>query len=201
MDQEKIGKFILQLRKKKKMSQMDLAKKIGVTDRAISKWENGKGMPDLSLMQPLCKELGITINDLLSGEIIDKNDYQEKFEENVLNAIKYSNEKIIKAIAFYIGVFFSGIFIVPTLGIIAPTFMLCGIIAPLSGLIKLIGYIFNFNVPYVNFQINNFELDPINSFILSIIMGLILYLIGKGAWKLLIKYIKYIKGKQSELER
>lgn len=106
MNQEKIGKFILQLRKEKNMSQMDLAKKIGVTDRAISKWENGKGMPDLSLMQPLCKELGIAINDLLSGEKIEKNDYQEKFEENVLNAIKYSNEKIIKSIAFYIKVFF-----------------------------------------------------------------------------------------------
>ena len=72
MNQEKIGKFILELRKEKNMTQMDLADKIGVTDRAISKWENGKGMPDLSLIQPLCKELGITINDLLSGEKIFK---------------------------------------------------------------------------------------------------------------------------------
>ena len=199
MNQEKIGKFILELRKEKNMTQMDLADKIGVTDRAISKWENGKGMPDLSLIQPLCKELGITINDLLSGEKIDKNDYQEKFEENVLNTIKYSNEKIIKCIVFYIGTFFLGIFIVPTLGIIAPIFILCGIIAPLGGLIKLIGYIFNFGVPFVVFQIGNFELDPIISFILSVAIGLVLYLIGKGAGKLLLKCIKYVKNKQIEL--
>jgi len=88
MNQEKIGKFILNLRKEKNMSQMELAEKIGVTDRAISKWENGKGLPDISLMQPLCKVLGITINDLLSGEIVDNKEYQEKFEENILNTIK-----------------------------------------------------------------------------------------------------------------
>ena len=78
MDQKKIGKFILELRKENNMTQQDLANKIGVTDRAISKWENGRGMPDLSLMKPLCKELGITINELISGERITKKEYQEK---------------------------------------------------------------------------------------------------------------------------
>lgn len=58
MNQEKIGKFILKLRKEKNMTQKELANKIGVTDRAISKWENGRGLPDLSLMKPLCDELG-----------------------------------------------------------------------------------------------------------------------------------------------
>lgn len=66
MNQEKIGNFILELRKEKNMTQQELADKIGVTDKAISKWENGRGMPDLSLMKPLCKELGITINELIS---------------------------------------------------------------------------------------------------------------------------------------
>ena len=87
MNQEKIGKFILELRKEKNMTQQELADKIGVTDRAISKWENGRGMPDLTLMKPLCRELGITINDLLSGEKIDKKDYQEKLEENIINKL------------------------------------------------------------------------------------------------------------------
>lgn len=96
MEQEKIGKFILELRKEKNMTQQELADKIGVTDRAISKWENGRGMPDLSLMKPLCKELGITINELLSGEKIDKKDYQEKLEENILNTIDYSDKRIKK---------------------------------------------------------------------------------------------------------
>ena len=96
MNQEKIGKFILELRKEKNMTQQELADKIGVTDRAISKWENGRGMPDLSLMKPLCKELGITINELISGEKIDKKEYQDKLEENIFNTIDYSNNKIKK---------------------------------------------------------------------------------------------------------
>ena len=78
MNQEKIGKFILELRKEKNMTQQELADKIGVTDRAISKWENGRGMPDLSLMKPLCQELGISINELISGEKIDKKEYSIK---------------------------------------------------------------------------------------------------------------------------
>ena len=93
MDQEKIGKFIFELRKEKKMTQQELADKIGVTDRAISKWENGRGMPDLSLMRPLCDVLGITLNELISGERIDKKEYQKKSEENIINTINYSNKK------------------------------------------------------------------------------------------------------------
>ena len=97
MNQEKIGKFILELRKEKNMTQQELADKIGVTDRAISKWENGRGSPDLSLMKPLCEELGISINELISGEKLDKKEYQDKFEENVLNTINYSQNQIKKA--------------------------------------------------------------------------------------------------------
>ena len=96
MNQEKIGKFILKLRKEKNMTQQELADKIGVTDRAISKWENGRGMPDLSLMKPLCDELGITINELISGENLDKKEYKEKSEENIINTISYSDNKIKK---------------------------------------------------------------------------------------------------------
>ena len=96
IDYSVIGSRIKQARLAKNMTQEDLAEKLGVTDRAISKWENGRGMPDLSLMKPLCNELGITINDLLSGEVIDKNNYQEKLEENILNTIDYTDEKIRK---------------------------------------------------------------------------------------------------------
>ena len=96
MNQEKIGKFILKLRKEKNMTQKELANKIGVTDRAISKWENGRGLPDLSLMKPLCDELGISINELISGEKIDKIEYQDKFDENVLDTIDYSQKQIKK---------------------------------------------------------------------------------------------------------
>lgn len=96
MNQEKIGKFIATLRKEKKLTQENLAKKLGITDRAISKWENGRGLPDLSLMMPLCKELNITINELLSGEKLKKETYKEKFEENIINTINYSNKEIKK---------------------------------------------------------------------------------------------------------
>jgi len=94
MDQEKIGKFILELRKQKKLTQEQLARNLGITNRAISKWENGRGMPDLSLMKPLCQELGITINELLSGQKLDKKDYQEKYEENIINTINRADRKV-----------------------------------------------------------------------------------------------------------
>lgn len=94
MEQDKIGKFILQLRKEKNMTQKELAEKLGVTDRAISKWENGRGMPELSLMKSLCDELGVSVNELLSGEKIEKEDYQERLEENILNTIEYTSKKV-----------------------------------------------------------------------------------------------------------
>ena len=94
MNQEKIGKFIAACRKNKKMTQSDLAEKLGVTDKSIGNWENGRNMPDLALFKPLCEELGITINELLSGEKLQKKEYQEKLEENIINTIDYSTKKI-----------------------------------------------------------------------------------------------------------
>lgn len=96
MDQERIGKFIAECRKNKKMTQEELASILGVTDRSVSNWENGKNMPDLSLFKPLCDELGITINDLMSGEVITKENYQKNFEENIINTIDYSTNKLSK---------------------------------------------------------------------------------------------------------
>ena len=96
MNQEKIGKFIAKCRKDKKMTQSELAEKLGVTDKSIGNWENGRNMPDLSLFKPLCDVLGITINDLLSGEKISKDKYQVRFEENIVNTIDYSTKRINK---------------------------------------------------------------------------------------------------------
>lgn len=94
MNQGKIGKFIAAMRKKKKLTQQELAEQLGVTDRSVSNWENGKNMPDLSLFKPLCEILDITINELLSGEKLNKEFYQEKLEENIINTIEYSNKKL-----------------------------------------------------------------------------------------------------------
>ena len=97
MNQEKIGKFIAENRRAKKITQSELAEKLGVTNRAISNWENGKNMPDLSLFKPLCEILEITINELMSGEKISSNEYYEKLEENFINTIDYVDKKSIKS--------------------------------------------------------------------------------------------------------
>ena len=70
MDQQKIGLFIARRRKELNLTQKELADKLGITDRAVSKWENGRCMPDLSLLQPLSRILRVGVNDLLSGELI-----------------------------------------------------------------------------------------------------------------------------------
>ena len=96
MDQIKIGKFIAECRKKNNLTQMQLAEKLNITDRAISKWENGKGMPDSSIMLELCNELKISVNELLSGEVIKVEDYKKQAEENLLKMEKEREEKDIK---------------------------------------------------------------------------------------------------------
>lgn len=88
MNQEKIGKFIQEQRKKNNLTQAELAEKLNITDRAISKWENARSMPDSSIMLDLCKELKISVNELLSGETIDKNNYNEIAEKQLLEMAK-----------------------------------------------------------------------------------------------------------------
>lgn len=84
MDQLKIGKFISEKRKAKGMTQAQLAEKLGITDRAVSKWETGRSMPDVSLMLELCSLLGITVNDLLCGEVVSMEKINETTEKNLL---------------------------------------------------------------------------------------------------------------------
>lgn len=95
MNQIKIGKFIAECRKNNSLTQKQLAEKLNITDRAISKWENGKAMPDSSIMLDLCNELNITVNELLSGERIEMNNYNQKAEENFIK-LKQSEERIEK---------------------------------------------------------------------------------------------------------
>lgn len=92
MEQAKVGKFIAERRKNKNMTQAELAEKLNITDRAISKWETGKGMPDSSIMLELCDELDISVNELLSGEVIKMENYNQKAEENLLEMKKQKEE-------------------------------------------------------------------------------------------------------------
>lgn len=92
MDQIKIGKFIADTRKEKNMTQKQLADALSISDKTVSKWECGKGLPEVSLMLPLCEELKITVNDLLTGERVSEIEYQKKAEENMMNLMKENEE-------------------------------------------------------------------------------------------------------------
>lgn len=96
MNQTEIGKFIASCRKERKLTQAQLAEKLNITDRAVSKWETGKSMPDSSIMLELCEILGITVNELLSGERINGENYDKKADENLLE-LKRKTENSIKS--------------------------------------------------------------------------------------------------------
>ena len=89
MNQEKIGKFIAECRKEKGLTQVQLAEKLGTTDKFISKWENGVCLPDSSLYEPLCNILEITINELFAGKKIKDEDYKKVADENLIKMLKY----------------------------------------------------------------------------------------------------------------
>jgi len=88
MEPQKIGRFIHEIRMEMGMTQKELANKIGVSDKTISKWETGRGIPDTAIMSELCQVLGITINELLSGERLSVDNYSGKAEENMVNLLK-----------------------------------------------------------------------------------------------------------------
>lgn len=103
MDQKKIGIFIAQRRKELDMTQKELAEKLGITDRAVSKWETGRSMPDLSLLQPLSHVLEIDVNDLLNGAIISEDKYRKKSGENLISLAELNRLKSFRYgyIGFY----------------------------------------------------------------------------------------------------
>lgn len=88
MDQIKIGKFIADKRKEQGLTQMQLADKLGITDRAVSKWERGKSLPDASIMLELCDLLHITVNDLLNGEVIEMENFDERTQKTLIEMVK-----------------------------------------------------------------------------------------------------------------
>lgn len=92
MDQLKTGKFIAQMRKERGLTQRQLADALLISDKTVSKWECGNGMPEVSLMMPLCQLLGITVNELLSGKRLTSFEYQQNAEENIMRLIKERQE-------------------------------------------------------------------------------------------------------------
>ena len=94
MDTKKIGAFIALKRKAKGLTQEQLGERLGVSNKTISRWENGNYMPDLSLLEPLSRELDITLNELLAGEAIEADGAVEYSEKNIISTLDYSVEKI-----------------------------------------------------------------------------------------------------------
>ena len=109
MDQIKIGRFIAKCRKENNLTQMQLAEKLGITDRAISKWENGKAMPDSSIMLELCDALKINVNDLLCGEVVSMDNYNKELEKNLLEMVKQKQQadKRLLSLEIVVGVLFT----------------------------------------------------------------------------------------------
>lgn len=100
MDQIKIGAFIAQCRKEKNLTQTQLAERLEITKQAVSKWETGKGMPDVSLLQPLCSVLGISLNELFSGEHITEEEYRGKAEENISKLFQEKQSVRLKPVKY-----------------------------------------------------------------------------------------------------
>ena len=119
MDQVKIGRFIADCRKKQKLTQMQLAERLNLTDRAVSKWETGKAMPDSSIMLDLCAILNISVNDLLCGEVVTMDNYNKESEKILLEMVKQKEEadKRLLMMEVFIGV--TCVLVLLALGLIA----------------------------------------------------------------------------------
>ena len=104
----------------------------------------------------------------------------------------FSLSRFVIVTAFYSLTGISGMFLLPVTSVLAVGLMFCAVISPVAGLIKLIGYLLGFEVPFVSFQFGFYTPGPIISFPLSIIAGILLFLAGKGCWKLTLKYIQTV---------
>ena len=119
MDLKKTGEFIQECRKNKKLTQVQLAQKIGVSEKTISKWECGKGFPDTTLMLPLCKVLGISANELLSAKKFESEKEYMEVAENNLIALKSQQEKNVKHLLFseWVMIWFSMVILLSCVGV------------------------------------------------------------------------------------
>lgn len=108
MNQIEIGRFITDCRKELKMTQADIADKLGITNKAVSKWENGKNLPDASLMIDLCNILNISVNELLSAKKLNKEEEKQKDKQNTLQMViarkELENLSILTEVLIFVGI-------------------------------------------------------------------------------------------------
>ena len=182
INQEKIGHFISELRKARNMTQEELAEKLNVNVKTISRWENGKNMSEHTLIIEICKLFGISTNEFYNGNKIKK------------------AKKIRKIIIFYLIVSFTGIFILPFLAIASPTLIICAILIPIAALMDLIALVFTkSDIPQILFQVGNTKLHPALALLISILISIFLFIIDIYSWKLLIKYIRIVSNKNKKI--
>lgn len=153
MDQIKIGKFIAKCRKEKGITQMQLAEMLSITDRAVSKWETGKSLPDSAIMLELCSILGITVNDLLSGEVTEMTNYNENYEKNLVEMVKQkeTTDRMLLRLEVVIGILSVLILLVPIIiGSLVPMEDWLRLVLVFSGFIPcFIGFFFALRIEQV----------------------------------------------------
>ena len=121
MDQVKIGRFIKAIRKEKNLTQREVAERLSISEKTVSKWETGNGLPEVGLMLPLCELLEISVNELLSGERLDEKRYFEKAEQNIMSLIQEKTEakkKLIIAVIVGVITLLAGLTIVLLAGLL-----------------------------------------------------------------------------------
>ena len=153
MDQVKIGAFIAERRKRVNLTQMQLAEKLNITDRAVSKWETGRAMPDSSIMLDLCHVLEISVTDLLCGEVIDMENHNQEWENKLIEMVKQKEEadRTLLKLEWVIGILSLIIFMVPVfIGAYAPIEEWKRVLITFSGFIPgFIGFAFAIRVEQV----------------------------------------------------
>lgn len=111
----------------------------------------------------------------------------------------FSWNRLLLVCAFYGLAGFSGMIVIPVLGIIAPTFIFCGAVVPVAGLVKYVGALFGYDLPYVIFQLGDYTMSPALGLLWSVVAGAVLLFLGKGAWELLLRYIKVVSRTKRNL--
>ena len=153
MDQIKIGRFIAECRKKKGLTQMQLAEMLNITDRAVSKWETGRTMPDSSIMIELCDILEISVNELLCGEVIAMDNYKEELENNLLEMVKQKEaaDRTLLALEWVVGIMSCIVIFVPVfIGALLPMEDWMRLVVVFSGFIPgIIGFLYAVKIEQV----------------------------------------------------
>ena len=153
MDQIKIGKFISERRKAVGLTQLQLAERLNITDRAISKWECGRAMPDSSIMLELCDILQITVNDLLCGEVVKVDNYSKELEKNLIEMIerKETSDKHLLIVEWVIGILSILVLLIPIIiGALLPMAEWQKVILCFSGFIPaFIGFFFALRIEQI----------------------------------------------------